>query len=292
MSSLVVVAYPSLYQAEEVRLQLLKMQKEYLVDLEDAVIAVRKADGKVKLHQLYSLTAAGAVGGGFWGLLIGLIFLNPLLGVAVGAGAGAVSGALSDVGVNDEFMKNVARQLQTGHSLLFILFRGITLDKARDRDWEHHRIIDALLEYARRIKDREALIVLATDEHAMEERHITTIRRITRTHPMVLIDVATMNPFKAVSSRHAPTDGLSARRVPAFLRNVKAAAEVDTHRAYMAAALEQELTRAGSHIIRSASSESMFDRFVALVSRALARTTRNRLGTAPELVGLTLAGDL
>lgn len=167
-----------------------------------------------------------------------------------------------------------------------------TLDKALDRDRNHHRNIDALLEYARRIKDREALIVLATDEHAMEERHITTIRRITRTHPMVLIDVATMNPFKAVSSRHAPTDGLSARRVPAFLRNAKAAAEVDTHRAYMAAALEQELTRAGSHIIRSASSESMFDRFVALVSRALARTTRNRLGTAPELVGLTLAGDL
>lgn len=167
-----------------------------------------------------------------------------------------------------------------------------TLDKALDRDWNHHRNIDTLLEYARRIKDREALIVLATDEHAMEERHITTIRRITRTHPMVLIDVATMNPFKAVSSRHAPTDGLSARRVPAFLRNAKAAAEVDTHRAYMAAALEQELTRAGSHIIRSASSESMFDRFVALVSRALARTTRNRLGTAPELVGLTLAGDL
>ena len=167
-----------------------------------------------------------------------------------------------------------------------------TLDKPLARDWNHHRNIDALLEYARRIKDREALIVLATDEHAMEERHITTIRRITRTHPMVLIDVTTMNPFKAVSSRHAPTDGLSARRVPAFLRNAKAAAEVDTHRAYMAAALEQELTRAGSHIIRSASSESMFDRFVALVSRALARTTRNRLGTAPELVGLTLAGDL
>ena len=77
-----------------------------------------------------------------------------------------------------------------------------------------------------------------------------------------------------------------------YQSNAKAAAEVDTHRAYMAAALEQELTRAGSHIIRSASSESMFDRFVALVSRALARTTRNRLGTAPELVGLTLAGDL
>ena len=78
-----------------------------------------------------------------------------------------------------------------------------TLDKALDRDWDHHRNIDALLEYARRIKDREALIVLATDEHAREERHITTSRRITRTHPMVLIDVATMNPFKAGVCRHS-----------------------------------------------------------------------------------------
>lgn len=130
MSTLVVVAYPTQYKAEEVRLQLLKMQKEYLVDLEDAAIAVKQQDGKVKLHQLYSLTRAGAVSGGFWGLLIGLIFLNPLLGVAMGAGAGAVSGALSDVGINDNFMKELAEQMQPGHSVLFVLFRSITLDKA------------------------------------------------------------------------------------------------------------------------------------------------------------------
>lgn len=130
MSTLVVVAYPTQYKAEEVRLQLLKMQKEYLVDLEDAAIAVKQQDGKVKLHQLYSLTGAGAVTGGFWGLLIGLIFLNPLLGVAVGAGAGAVSGALSDVGINDKFMKELGEQMQPGHSVLFVLFRSITLDKA------------------------------------------------------------------------------------------------------------------------------------------------------------------
>ncbi len=80
MSTLVVVAYSTQYKAEEVRLQLLKMQKEYLVDLEDAAIAVKQQDGKVKLHQLYSLTGAGAVSGGFWGLLIGLIFLIPCSG--------------------------------------------------------------------------------------------------------------------------------------------------------------------------------------------------------------------
>lgn len=132
MSTLVVVAYPTQYKAEEVRLQLLKMQKDYLVDLEDAAIAVKQDNGKVKLHQLYSLTGAGAVSGGFWGLLIGLIFLNPLLGAAVGAGAGAVSGALSDVGINDAFMKDLAEQMQPGHSVLFVLFRSLTLDKALD----------------------------------------------------------------------------------------------------------------------------------------------------------------
>ena len=88
MSTLVVVSYPNEYQAEDVRLRLLRMQKEYLVDLEDAAIVVRTENGKVKLRQLYSLTGAGALSGGFWGLLIGLIFLNPLLGVAVGAGVG------------------------------------------------------------------------------------------------------------------------------------------------------------------------------------------------------------
>lgn len=130
MSTLVVVAYPNEFQAEEVRLRLLKMQQEYLVDLEDAVIAVRKEDGKIKLLQLHNLTGAGAVSGGFWGLLIGLLFMNPLLGAAVGAGAGAISGALADVGINDEFMKQLGQNLKPGGSMLFILFRSITMDKA------------------------------------------------------------------------------------------------------------------------------------------------------------------
>ena len=116
-------------------------------------------------------------------------------------------------------------------------------------------------------KTTKPLIVLATDEHAMAERHIIQFRRIARTHPVVLIDVATLNPFLPVSHGHrAPLDGTTGRRVPAFLRSRKSANEVSTHRKYMAAALEQELTRAGSHMIRATSSEAMFDRFVTLVS--------------------------
>lgn len=129
MSNLVVIGYDDPFKAEEVRVMLWKMQKEYLIDLEDAVVAVKDDAGKVKLHQAVNLTAAGAMGGGFWGALIGLIFLNPLLGLAVGAAAGAVSGALSDVGIDDKFMKQLAETMHTGSSVLFILVRQATPDK-------------------------------------------------------------------------------------------------------------------------------------------------------------------
>jgi len=129
MSNLVVIGYEDPFKAEEVRLKLRKMQKDYLIDLEDAVVAVKNEKGKVKLHQAVNLTAAGAVGGGFWGSLIGLIFLNPLLGAAVGAAAGAVSGALTDVGVDDKFMKELAASMTPGSSVLFVLVRKATPDK-------------------------------------------------------------------------------------------------------------------------------------------------------------------
>ena len=129
MSNLVVIGYDDPFKAEEVRLKLRKMQKDYLIDLEDAVVAVKNEKGKVKLHQAVNLTAAGAVSGGFWGSLIGLIFLNPLLGAAVGATAGAVSGALTDVGVDDKFMKELAASMTPGSSVLFVLVRKATPDK-------------------------------------------------------------------------------------------------------------------------------------------------------------------
>ncbi len=129
MSTLVVIGYDDKFKAEEVRLMLLKMQKDYLIDLEDAVVAVKDENGKVKIHQMFNLTAAGAASGGFWGTLIGLIFLNPLLGLAVGATAGAVSGALTDLGIDDKFMKELAGNLTNGTSVLFVLVRKATPDK-------------------------------------------------------------------------------------------------------------------------------------------------------------------
>jgi len=115
------------------RAALVKLQKEYLIDMEDVVVVTKDDKGKVKLHQAVNLTAAGAVGGSFWGMLIGLIFLNPLIGAAVGAGAGALSGKLSDIGINDKFMKELGETLKDNTSALFVLVRKATPDKLLDQ---------------------------------------------------------------------------------------------------------------------------------------------------------------
>jgi uncharacterized membrane protein len=129
MADLVAIAFPTEQKAEEVRQKLLDMQKEYLIELADAVIAVKQPDGKVKLNQLFHPAAAGAATGSFWGLLIGLIFMMPLAGVALGAASGALGGALADVGINDQFMKDAAQSLQAGNAALFLLIRKMTTDK-------------------------------------------------------------------------------------------------------------------------------------------------------------------
>jgi uncharacterized membrane protein len=111
---------------------LLKLQKDYLIELEDAVVAVKRPDGKIKLQQAINLTAHGAAEGSFWGLLIGALFLSPFLGAAVGATSGAIAGALSDIGIDDKFMKEVAATLKPGSSALFVLVRKATPDKVAE----------------------------------------------------------------------------------------------------------------------------------------------------------------
>ena len=129
MSDLVVIAFPTEAKAEEVRQKLLVMQKEYLIELGDAAIAVKDIQGRIKLNQLINTTAAGAVSGTFWGTLIGLIFLMPLAGAALGAASGTLGGYLTDVGIDDKWMKETAAAIQPGTAALFVLVRKVTADK-------------------------------------------------------------------------------------------------------------------------------------------------------------------
>ena len=129
MSSLVVIVYPNEEKAEEVRKRLFELQVEHLIKIGDAVIATKTESGSVKLNQMMNLTAAGAASGSMWGLLIGVLFLNPLIGVAAGAASGALAGALTDVGINDPFMKKLAETIEPGSAALFVLVKEITTDK-------------------------------------------------------------------------------------------------------------------------------------------------------------------
>ena len=129
MSNLVVVAFNNAADAFEMRAALAKMQSQYLIEMEDAVVVTRDEKGAVQLHQALNLTATGAVSGAFWGTLIGFLFLNPLLGAAIGAGSGALSGKFADIGINDQFMRDLGATLTPGSAALFVLVRKSTPDK-------------------------------------------------------------------------------------------------------------------------------------------------------------------
>jgi uncharacterized membrane protein len=133
MSTLVAVAYPDLGTAEQVRGELVQATKERILSLEDAVLVEHRSDGKIKLHQAMSTSGAGAAGGALWGGLIGLIFLAPLFGMAVGAASGALAGKATDAGVNDRFMKDLGEALPPGGAALIALGRTDARDKLIER---------------------------------------------------------------------------------------------------------------------------------------------------------------
>lgn len=133
MSELIVIGYANPEQAEKSRETLYELAREYLVEIQDAVVATADDHGKVKLNQMVHLWAVGASGGAFWGVLAGLIFFNPLLGLAAGAATGAVAGALSDYGISDKFMKEVADVLQPGQAALFVLANRASSDKVLEK---------------------------------------------------------------------------------------------------------------------------------------------------------------
>ena len=106
------------------------LQKQELITVHDAAtVSWYPQDRKPKTHQAQSTSRAGALGGTFWGLLFGLIFFIPLLGAAVGAAAGALGGSLADVGIDDDFIKEVRDRVTPGSSALFVLTSGAVVDK-------------------------------------------------------------------------------------------------------------------------------------------------------------------
>lgn len=129
MSELIVLAYKDEATARQAEAELDSLQKQQLITLSDAAMVTRREDGKVKVKQAHSLVGAGALGGAFWGMLIGLLFFMPWAGLAIGAITGAVAGKMSDIGIDDNFIKEVGQTIEPGQAALFLMVEKMTEDK-------------------------------------------------------------------------------------------------------------------------------------------------------------------
>ncbi|MGW0567126.1 DUF1269 domain-containing protein [Streptomyces tauricus] len=132
MTDLVVLGFSDKEKAESVLRLSKDLSKQELLDLEDAALAWRTPDGKIHVRQSFSPTAHGAAGGALWGTLFGMLFLMPVFGAAVGASTGALAGKLTDVGINDAFIKEIAGTLEPGRAAVFALVRRSTPDRVRE----------------------------------------------------------------------------------------------------------------------------------------------------------------
>ena len=130
MATLSVWKFNDTSSAERTITVLQHLQQQELIKVFDAATVVwEEGKKKPKTRQLNNLTGAGALGGAFWGLLFGLLFFVPLLGMAVGAATGALTGSLSDVGIDDNFIKSVREQVTPGTSALFVMTSDAVQDK-------------------------------------------------------------------------------------------------------------------------------------------------------------------
>ena len=167
MSDLIVIAFDDEATADKLKTDLGTLQKEELIGLDDLVVVVRREDGKIKIKQATNLTGAGALSGSFWGLFIGILFWMPWLGMAIGAASGALAGKLSDIGIDDSFVKEVADLIDPGTSAIFLLVRKATPDKVMQRlDVYHGKVIKTSLSDEQEAKLREAFGDAPDDEEA------------------------------------------------------------------------------------------------------------------------------
>ena len=130
MATLTVWKFPTTRGAAQAEETLERLQKQELITVQDAAVVYwPEGAKKPKTSQANSLTAAGALGGSFWGLLFGILFFVPFLGLAVGAAMGALAGSLSDVGIDDDFIRTVRDEITPGTSALFVMTSGAVLDR-------------------------------------------------------------------------------------------------------------------------------------------------------------------
>src|SRR5271157_1584139 len=106
------------------------LSKQQMIKLQDAAIVTWPVGkNKPKTEHLTHLTRIGALSGAFWGLLFGIIFFIPLVGLVAGAALGALGGSMTHMGIDEEFINSIRGKVTEGTSALFM----VTSDAVEDR---------------------------------------------------------------------------------------------------------------------------------------------------------------
>lgn len=165
MTGLIAVSHPDERAANAALAKLADLQRQMLVQVEDAVVVERRGNGKVTLHQSGGSAAArGAAGGALWGGLIGMLFLAPLLGMALGGAMGGATGAAPDTGIDDSFMKDLGDRLAPGKATLVVLVGTTAIDKVLDQ--MHGQFGGEILQTSLSAADESQLTAAAAPAHA------------------------------------------------------------------------------------------------------------------------------
>jgi len=119
MSELIVAGFTGETTADEVLIDLEKIQQIHKIKLDDAVVAVRKLDGSTRIKHSNILVMSDAAMGSAFGMVVagpaGLLF-----GGLIGAALGETVHALSRTGITDSFVQQVSEILEPGNSAIFI----------------------------------------------------------------------------------------------------------------------------------------------------------------------------
>lgn len=142
MGHMIVVVYKNEYAAYENMKTLRMLDRDWIVDIQDAVAVARDADGKLHIQDSYKPTSQAGAG---WGVLLGTILgglaLAPLTGglstaaaagaLAAGAAGGATLGGIGGAamaswdkfadGLSEDFVTEVSDMIKRGQSAIFAL---------------------------------------------------------------------------------------------------------------------------------------------------------------------------
>ena len=142
MATMTVWKFPTANGAAMAEQTLKDLQRRELIQIHDAaIVTYPEGARKPKTRQLSNLAGAGALGGAFWGMLFGLIFFIPLLGLAIGAGIGALTASMTDVGIDDSFIRRMREEIQPGTSALFVLSSNAVVDRVKEAFEGQHMVL-------------------------------------------------------------------------------------------------------------------------------------------------------